>query len=216
MIRLGLGEYCDFLYLYVLINISAGGASCVKATIYATSPAGLPSALNYNCRMSWEAYTIYRELPATAVPMTTSIGPLGPASSKFTVTPTTVTMPTTTATSNTSTTTVSMATSSPTSPQAQVHSNKAWIAGAVIGAIFGIPLVTAAIYRWRRRRRSGQKGKAVELDEQNHSRWQAYPHFQQYHEKDSDGHLVELPSTQPATELPSSRYPAELETNGYR
>lgn len=76
----------------------------------------------------------------------------------------------------------------------------------MVGSIFVIALVAGAIWKWRRRR-AGQKSKPVEVDGQSNGHWQAYPHFQQYHEKDSDGQLVELPNSQPI---------AELDAHGYR
>ncbi|USP75960.1 hypothetical protein yc1106_03234 [Curvularia clavata] len=200
------------------------GASCVEATIYATSPAGLPSAVNYACRMYWKAYTIYRELPATAEPMTTSFDTVttalpdptstdptstDPTSTEAGVKTIFISVPAVTATSNTTaTSSTNVATASTAaSPQApSLGQDKSWIAGVVIGPVFVIALVAAAVWVWRRRR-AGQKGTAVELDGQSNNHWKAYPDYQQYHEKDSDGQVVELPSSRP---------PAELDTNGYR
>lgn len=50
----------------------------------------------------------------------------------------------------------------------------------------------------------------VELDGESNS----YSHLQQYHEKDTEGQLVELSSARHPVELSSSQHPVELEANG--
>ncbi|EUC50743.1 hypothetical protein COCMIDRAFT_81148 [Bipolaris oryzae ATCC 44560] len=200
----------------------SGEVSCVQATIYATSPAGLPSAVNYGCRMNWKAYTIYRELPATTTSLSalTSATPTPPMS----VTPAEVVSTSTVVVSaslsigvSTSRLDVVEATSNPESelrsgPEPE-RQNKAWIAGAVIGPVVGISLLVVATYFWRSRGRARQTNKGiVELNGESTS----YSHLQQYHEKDTEGQLVELSSTRNPVELSSSQHPVELEANGPR
>ncbi|EMD95445.1 hypothetical protein COCC4DRAFT_182800 [Bipolaris maydis ATCC 48331] len=210
----------------------SGEVSCVQATIYATSPAGLPSAINYGCRMNWKAYTIYRELPATTTSLSTltSATPtpaLSVTPTEVVPTPTLVASPTLQFGVSTSSIAVMEATPNSASsmeatpnPSPEFRSrpeperqNKAWIAGAVIGSVIGIALLIVAIYLWRSRGRVRRMDKAgVELDGETNS----YSHLQQYHEKDTEGQLVELSSARYPVELPSSRHPVELEANGPR
>ncbi|XP_014556811.1 hypothetical protein COCVIDRAFT_15810 [Bipolaris victoriae FI3] len=199
-----------------------GEVSCVQATIYATSPAGLPSAVNYGCRMNWKAYTIYRELPATTTSLSTLTSsapppPLSVTSTEVVPTPTLVVSASPSIDVSTSRLDVMQATPNPESelrsgPEPE-RQNKTWIAGAVIGPVIGIALLVVAIYLWRSSGRARQMDKSVvELDGESNS----YSHLQQYHEKDTEGQLVELSSARHPVELSSSQHPVELEANGPR
>ncbi|EUC34617.1 hypothetical protein COCCADRAFT_25290 [Bipolaris zeicola 26-R-13] len=199
-----------------------GEVSCVQATIYATSPAGLPSAVNYGCRMNWKAYTIYQELPATTTSLSTLTSsapppPLSVTSTEVVPTPTLVVSASPSIDVSTSRLDVMQATPNPESelrsgPEPE-RQNKTWIAGAVIGPVIGIALLVVAIYLWKNSGRARQMGESVvELDGESNS----YSHLQQYHEKDTEGQLVELSSARHPVELSSSQHPVELEANGPR
>jgi len=98
----------------------SAGSSCMTATIYETSPFGLPSANNIACRTAWSANTLYRRLPQSTTSSSTS-----PSRSPILTSSSTASV---------------QSTPSPTpSP------NKSWIAGAVIGPIAAIALIILAL-----------------------------------------------------------------------
>lgn len=52
---------------YLTLSLpNSGTFSCVSMTIFQTSPDGLPSATNIECRQGWRAYTVYRELEVSS------------------------------------------------------------------------------------------------------------------------------------------------------
>ncbi|CRL18712.1 unnamed protein product [Penicillium camemberti] len=123
-------------------------ATCVTMTIFETSPYGRPSAINIFCGFSWKANTIYRQLQAT-----TTTEPM-PSPTLSTTTSPTGPSPTTT---TTSTTADSQASQSPTPTVAATNgSSKAWIAGAGIGPLAGLAIVSALISWWIYRRKQNQ------------------------------------------------------------
>lgn len=159
--------------------------------IFATSPDILPSAVNYACRGTWYANTVYRQIVATTT-VSSSLASSSLAPSTITLGPSTPTF----------TLTSTSASSTPTSTllPAPTPQNKAWIAGAVIGLVIGIALVVTAIIWWRRRRarvKSGSNQAVV----QSYGDPSGYAPVQQYHNRE---HIF-----QPA-ELQTSEQPLEL------
>jgi hypothetical protein len=114
-------------------------------TIFAKSPNVLPSAHNYGCRMGWNAFTVYRELPATTTSsssLTTST--ITPGSSTLSSTP-----------SITSLVVSQTVAATPTNAPTGGESSKTWIAGAVIGPIVVIVALIGTVLIWRKRRNTG-------------------------------------------------------------
>ncbi|KAI1122129.1 hypothetical protein F5Y10DRAFT_81930 [Nemania abortiva] len=119
------------------------GASCVQFTILQTSPDGWPSATNFECRVAWSAYTVYRELATSTSSISTSTSLASSSTPSDS--------PTTSATSP-----------SQSVPGAQTKSsasvaNTSLIVAAVVPSVIGFALLVAATWVFLRLRGRKQK-----------------------------------------------------------
>lgn len=118
-------------------------------TIYESSPFAYPTASNLFCAQYWEAYTVYREYPATTTSSIPMVTQTKAGSHPHLATPTSTS-------SSAASSTASAGTDG--SAAGSNSSSKAWIAGAVIGPIAGLAII-AGIIAWlvvRRRRQNPQ------------------------------------------------------------
>ncbi|KAH8679491.1 hypothetical protein BGZ61DRAFT_535878 [Ilyonectria robusta] len=130
----------DTIYFGDGSSTSCGTFSCVSMTIFQTSPDGLPSATNIKCRQGWRAYTVYRELETrklTVASLETSSTFAESTSNERGIAEAT-SSETTSATSTGAT-----ASAEPTS-EPKKSKSKAWIAGAVVGSIAGLAVISGA------------------------------------------------------------------------
>ncbi|EEP81446.1 predicted protein [Uncinocarpus reesii 1704] len=108
-------------------------------TIYQTFSPNAPFVRDLFCWNGWTAFTIFEKVPATTATSSTVAESLPTATSGATVT----SLPSATATPP------------PSEPDADDDSNKAWIAGAVVGPIAACALIGAlGFWIGRRRNRS--------------------------------------------------------------
>lgn len=126
---------------------------CRTMTIYQTSPFGSPTASNMFCAELWQAYTVYREFPASTTATTSSVPTVTVTRGGSPLHPTT---PTSTASTTSS---AASATASAGSDGSKSDSSNAWIAGAVVGPVVGLAII-AGIIAWlvirRRRKQNAQ------------------------------------------------------------
>lgn len=100
------------------------------------------------------------------------------------------------------------------------HKSKAWIAGAVVGAVVGIALLMAGVLLfWRRRRRqlvdskpTASKGDASTIIEKAQLHGDSLPAPAQLYELDGEQNSRELPVVEHPRELPAVEMPHEMQT----
>jgi hypothetical protein len=113
----------------------SGGNYCMSFTILQSYPNGRPSAVQLWCNTFWRAHTVYKELSTAAGPT--------PAATTVTVTTTAIPEATVTHTSPIETATPGASNEGEDGGSAG-SSNKAWVAGAVIGPVAAIGLIGLA------------------------------------------------------------------------
>ncbi|KAI1110552.1 hypothetical protein F5Y14DRAFT_357275 [Nemania sp. NC0429] len=128
------------------------GASCVQFTILQTSPDGWPSATNFNCRISWSAYTVYKQLATTATSSTT---PMPTSSTSLSASSDTL--------GSTSASVYQGPLRTGTSARGNNGGNTTQIISAVIPAIVGTALLVAGAWFFVHVRRKKKRQELLEL-----------------------------------------------------
>ncbi|KAH6892520.1 hypothetical protein B0T10DRAFT_458229 [Thelonectria olida] len=175
-----------------------GTYSCISFTLFQTSPNGLPSATNIDCRPAWSAYTVYRELvtSSTSSALETSSTSAEPSSTSSDPSRTT------------STILITLTTSAELSPESQSSGSKAWIAGAAVGAVAGIALLLGSIWFLLRRRKQAHTPTPTETTLVQPTPSYSSPESQYTDAGMAESHSrADIPATTILiTELPDSRF----------
>ncbi|KAH8895831.1 hypothetical protein GQ53DRAFT_838751 [Thozetella sp. PMI_491] len=117
------------------------GSYCMTMTIFSSFPTGLPTQINYGCRQSWSANSVYRVLPISSTAGTSCSPPPTWVYSPATAVPTLAvsSVPTDTAPSAPST---SLGTGTPP-----------WILAPVLGSVVVVVLIVVALFLMAKQRK---------------------------------------------------------------